>query len=89
MPTANKPRRPTVTINDTDLYQALRLAAAERDKSIRQIVVEALRDWLHKQEYLEDQEDLAAIAQTDGEETYPWEQVKHEMRQARESSRAS
>ena len=85
MVTTEKPVKLTVNIRDRNLYRAVRHAAIERDQPVREIVIEALRQWLERQE---EQEDVAAIAQTEGEETYPWEQVKREMHEARDSMRA-
>ena len=85
MVASDKPVKLTVTLDDRNLYRALRHAAVERDQPLREIVIEALREWLERQE---EQEDLAAVAETEGEPTFPWEQVKAEMRAARESERA-
>lgn len=85
MATTEKSVKITVDLEDKDLYRAVRHAAIEKDMTLREIVIEALRDWLEKQE---EEEDLAAITQAEGDETLPWEQVKEEMRKARESGRA-
>ena len=85
MATTEKPMKITVSLKDKELYRAIRHAAIERDKTLREIVIEALQEWLERQE---EQEDLAAIAQAEGEETLPWDQVKAEMREAREVKRA-
>ena len=42
---------------DADLYRAIRVEAARRDRSVKDIVDEALRRWIEVQE---DAEDLAA-----------------------------
>ncbi|MBI2863742.1 MAG: hypothetical protein HYX94_04185 [Chloroflexi bacterium] len=84
MTSIEKPVKLTVSLDDKALYKAIRHAAIEQDRSIKEIVVEALRDWLRKQE---EEEDLAAIAETEGEETYSWQQVKAEMREARDEQR--
>jgi predicted transcriptional regulator len=70
----------TVDLQDRDLYRALRHAAIERDRPVREIVVEALRQWLER---YEDEMDAADIAATRDEETIPWEHVKREMEEAR------
>jgi predicted transcriptional regulator len=80
MAVESKPIKLTVTLDDRDLYRALRHAAVERDSSLRDIVNEALRQWLER---YESQLDLAAIRETEGEETVPWEQVREQTREAR------
>ena len=80
----DKPVRLTVTLSDPALYRAIRHAAIERDRPVREIVAEALREWLERQE---EQEDLAAIAEAEGKPTIPWEQVKAEMQAMRLAKR--
>ncbi|MBI4505050.1 MAG: hypothetical protein HY691_05910 [Chloroflexi bacterium] len=70
---ADKPVKLTVVLDDRALYRAVRHAAIEQDRPVREIVAEALRRWL---EWYEEQEDLAAIAEVEGEETVPWEEAK-------------
>jgi len=70
----------TVNLGDRDLYRSLRHAAIERDRTVREIVVEALREWLDRQEA---ERDLSAIAEVEGEPTFPWEQVKRELGESR------
>ena len=57
MPTAEKPRRLTVSIDDPEIADLIRHLASARHKSPRQIVAEALRQWM---ENLEDLHDIAA-----------------------------
>ena len=85
MATTEKPIKITVTLDDKKLYRAIRHAAIERDMTLRQIVTEALQEWLEKQEEIED---LSAIALAESEETIPWEQVRSDLRAARVSKRA-
>lgn len=80
MATTEKPVTLTVRVNNSALAHAIHTLAAEQKRPVDEIVDEALRDWLEHQEELED---LAAIAEVEGEPTIPWEQVKEEMRQAR------
>lgn len=47
----------TVAFSDPELYRAVRVRAAQNDRQIRDIIEEALRDWLEQQE---DAEDAAA-----------------------------
>lgn len=39
-------RRITVDLGSAELYRALRIAAAERDLAMREVLVEALEQWL-------------------------------------------
>jgi len=80
MSTIEKAKKLTIVLNDKELYRAIKHAAVEQDRPMREIIIEALREWLERQE---EQEDLAAIAEVEGEPTVPWEQVKAEMREAR------
>lgn len=79
MTIADKPIKLTVQIHDKALYKALRHLAVEQDRSVKELVTEALRDWVLKQEELED---LAAIRESEGEPTVSWEEVKAELRAA-------
>lgn len=80
-----KSARLTVDLGDQQLYRAIRQAAIERDYPVRQIAVAALREWLERQEELDD---LAALAETENDPTLPWEDVRAEMHTAREERRA-
>jgi hypothetical protein len=84
--TTDRPIKLTVSLDDRELYRALRHAAVERDQPLREIVIQALRDWLAK---YEDEPDAEAVAETEGEESIPWDQVRQEMRQARAELRAT
>jgi len=41
-------RRITVDLGSAELYRSLKLAAVERDVTMREIIVEALREWLER-----------------------------------------
>ena len=43
-------RRVTVDLGSPELYRAVRIAAAERDSSIRELIVAALEEWLERQQ---------------------------------------
>ena len=73
MATTHKQTRMTVEIDDRNLFRAIKLMAVEQDRSMKDIVAEALKAWLRKQE---DLEDTAAIAEVEHEERVPWDQVK-------------
>jgi hypothetical protein len=47
----------TVDLGDDGLYKAVKIAAVERKATLRQVVIEALKDWLRRQEETEDLED--------------------------------
>jgi hypothetical protein len=58
--------RLTVDLGSAALYRGVKVAAAYRGKALRDVVVEALRDWLEKQEELEDLEDIAEVENEPG-----------------------
>ncbi|MBI2304012.1 MAG: hypothetical protein HYU86_04615 [Chloroflexi bacterium] len=74
----------TVDLWDEALYKAVKIAAVEHGTSLRGIVVEALRDWLRRQE---EEEDLAAYEEAKGDETRPYEEFWAELEQ--ENNKAS
>jgi len=47
----------TLDLSDADLYRAIKVEAALRDRSVREVVEEALADWLDK---VDDEEDIPA-----------------------------
>lgn len=68
---------------DEAVAAAMRTLADERGMAADALVILALREWLERQEELED---IAAIDEVAGDtERYRWEQVREEMRQARAS----
>lgn len=69
MAIGKKSARLTVDLGDAQLYRAIRHAAIERDQPVRQIVIDALREWLERQE---EADDLAAIAEAENDPTFPW-----------------
>jgi hypothetical protein len=50
----------TFDIADADLYRAIKVEAARADRSVREIVEEALAEWLERREDAEDREAGAA-----------------------------
>ena len=70
--------RITVDLGNDRLYRAVRVLAAAQGRPLRDVVVAALRDWIEKQEELED---LAAIAEVEGDELVPLEEAKREWRE--------
>lgn len=79
MATTEKMAALTVRVNNNAVAYAITTLAAEQHRSVEAIVEEALRAWLERQEELED---LAAIAEVEGEPTIPWEQAKAELEAA-------
>jgi plasmid stability protein len=61
---------------DTDLYRAVRVEAARSDRSVREVVEEALEAWLARAEEIEDRESAtAALAEYErdgGESAEAW-----------------
>jgi len=62
-----KGTRITVDLGSEELLKAIKIAAIERGKSIREITTEAFREWLEKREALEDKEDLKAMMEAESE----------------------
>ena len=50
----------TFATDDPELYQAIKVEAAARKRTIRDIVEEALREWLERREEAADRESAAA-----------------------------
>jgi predicted transcriptional regulator len=42
--------RITVDLGSAELYRALRIAAVERDSSMREVIVQALEEWLAREQ---------------------------------------
>lgn len=70
----DQPKRATVYF-DPDLHRALRLKAAETDRSISELVNEAV-----KRSLAEDAEDLAAFEERGRERSVPFEDVVKRLR---------
>jgi len=62
-----KGTRITVDLGSEELLKAIKIAAIEHGKSIREITAEAFREWLERREALEDEEDLEAIMEAEKE----------------------
>ena len=73
---AQKTAKLTVDVGDPRLYKAIKILAIERGLTLRAVVVEALNDWVGKQE---DLEDLAAIEEVRKEPTRPIEELSREL----------
>ena len=72
-------RKITVILDNDKLYTALKIQAAKTNRRIKEIITEALEDWLQFQEDAEDAA-FAKEAMAEAGENIPWEQVKQEMR---------
>lgn len=78
----DKRTRLTIDLGDDQLYRAVRHAAVDLGRPVREIVVEALRRWIEERE---NAEDIAAIREVSAEATVPWEEVQARIRVAEES----
>ncbi len=67
----------TVDLGNHDLYKAVKILAIERGLTLREVVVEALKDWVEKQE---DVEDVKAIEEVEHEPSRPIEEYLEEIR---------
>ena len=70
----NSTKRATIYF-DPDIHRALRIKAAETDRSISALVNEAVKDLLS-----EDSEDLAAFEARSGEPDLPFEDVLKDLK---------
>jgi len=59
--------RITVDLGNEDLLKAIRIAAIEQGKSIRELTIEALQEWLERRMAEEDKEDLEAMREAENE----------------------
>ena len=71
-----KANKITVDLGSPGLYKAVKILAIEHGMTLREVVVEALREWVEKQE---DLEDLTAIEEVRGEPTRPIEELIREL----------
>lgn len=62
-----KRTRITVDLGNEELLKAVKIAAIEQGKSIREITAEAFHEWLERREALEDGEDLRAMIEAEKE----------------------
>ena len=74
---AEKTCKITVDLGDSALHKAVKILAIEKGVTLREVVIEALKDWVEKQE---DLEDLKAIDEAKDEPTRPIEDVVAEIR---------
>jgi len=68
--------RLTVDLGSAALYRSVKVLAAYQGKPLREVVMEALRDWVEKQEELED---LADIARVEDEPGRPLREIMAEL----------
>jgi len=62
-----KRTRITVDLGNEELLKAVKIAAIEQGKSIREITAEAFQEWLERREALEDKEDMEAMMEAEKE----------------------
>lgn len=55
MALAEKPAKITVDLGSRELYRRLRVAAIEEDRTVRDVVIEAVSYWLDHREEVEDE----------------------------------
>lgn len=70
-------KKVTIVFDDDELYTAIKVLAARRNRTLKELVTEALAAWLEAQEEAEDailaREALAEYREKGG---LPWEEVK-------------
>lgn len=59
--------RITVDLGNEDILKAIKIAAVEQGKSIREITIEAFQEWLERRMTEEDKEDLKAMMEAENE----------------------
>ncbi len=68
-------KRITVALDDEELYQALKMYAAQEGRTLREVINEALELWVEAKEDAEDAAFAEAAMQEQGE-SIPWEDAK-------------
>ena len=71
-------KKVTLVLEDEDLYEALKLFAARDGRTLRQVISEALEQWVEAKEDAEDAA-FAREAKKEQGKNISWEQVKSEM----------
>ena len=59
--------RITIDLGNEDLVKAIKIAAVEQGKSIREVTIEAFQEWLERRMTEEDKEDLQAMIEAENE----------------------
>ena len=62
-----KRTRIAIDLGDEELVKAIKNAAAEQGKSIREVTIEAFQEWLERRMAEEDKEDLEAMVEAENE----------------------
>lgn len=62
-----KGTRITIDLGSEDLLKAIKIAAIEQGRPIRELAIEALQEWLERRETLENKEDLEAMMEAESE----------------------
>ena len=74
-------KKVTVVFDDAELYTAVKIQAARANRTLREVVAEAIETWLDIQEELEDLEDYrASISEYEAKGGIPWEEIKGRTR---------
>jgi len=68
--------RITVDLGNAALYRSVKVLSAYQGRPLRDIVAEALREWLEKQEEIEDLQDFLAA---EGEPRKPLREIMAEL----------
>lgn len=84
MATVEKAKTLIAHMPDPAVAAAMRTLADERGMTADALIILALREWLERQEELED---IAAMDEVMGEPTIPWEQARAELHAAWEDRR--
>lgn len=67
-----KGTRITVDLGSEDLLKTIKIAAIEQGKSIRELTIEALQEWLESRMTEEGKEDLKAMMEAENEYRGTW-----------------
>ncbi len=73
---AEKTCKITVDLGNPALHKAVKILAIEKGLTLREVVIEALKDWIVKQE---DLEDIEAFDQAKDEPTRPIAELLEEL----------
>lgn len=75
-----KDTRITVDLKDEELQRTVRIAAIDRKTSVSEIVSQAIKDWLRREE---DKEDLEAYREVKDEPSRPLDEFLAEIGESR------
>lgn len=78
--TVQRPPKLTIEVPDAGLLRAVKHASVDADRPIKDIVIEALREWLERRE---DAEDVTAMNEVAGDERIPLSTVREDLARRR------